>query len=64
LPHLFDLHLLASDLHLLDDYHQHQSKDGDDEQKRREPEAKPWSSILFHDGDCSISRTGHTSNAT
>jgi hypothetical protein len=41
LLHLFDLHLLATDLHLLDYYQQEQSKDADDQQKRPEPETKP-----------------------
>jgi len=57
LSHLSDLRLLTADLHLLNDYYQECSKDGDDDQKRPEPEAEPWSSINFHHGDCSISRT-------
>ena len=64
LPHLSDLHLLTADLHLLDAHYQEESQDRDDEEKHPEPEAKPWSSILFHHGDFSISRTGHRANAT
>jgi hypothetical protein len=58
-----DLGPLARDLHLLYDHHQEESEDGDDEQKRPESEAKPWSSLIVHHVGRSISGTGHWLNA-